>query len=554
MSNLTDSKRLLIIFLLIVATQVLLWSRLFDVTVRRGHEFLSLSQNNRQFTRRYPAERGIILDRYGEPLVYNQKVYFQYADPQALYSDKLAIEMDEALSRMATDSASVGYDFDRVYPHKEALATALGYVSMITAEDLADNRSLALTSRLGRTGLEAVFDNLLASQPSLAKFEVNALGKTQRLLSTTAATYGRNLQSTLDAQLSTLAYQAMKGKQGAVVILDAKNGAVLTLLSAPSFDPNLFNDSKLHQKEIRAYLQDERKVFFNRALSGSYPPGSVFKLVTAVAALQESAIDADSQVQDEGVLKVGDFSYANWYYTQYGRVEGAVDLQKALARSNDIFFYKAAEWLGPTKLANYSRMFGLGERSGIEAMSENRGLVPDPAWKEKQRGEPWYLGNTYHFGIGQGDLLVSPLQVASMTQAIANQGVLCQPTLLSEKAVQCRSLALDQDNVDQVIKGMVSACSSGGTAYPIFPLNEKYPNLVACKTGTAEFGAADDRGYRPTHAWLTAIVNLLPEQLPHLPRQLIITVLVESDEAKIYREGSQDAAPVVAEILIGLGL
>jgi penicillin-binding protein 2 len=388
----------------------------------------------------------------------------------------------------------------------------------------------------------------------LAKFEVNALGKTQRLLSTTAATYGRNLQSTLDAQLSTLAYQAMKGKQGAVVILDAKNGAVLTLLSAPSFDPNLFNDSKLHQKEIRAYLQDERKVFFNRALSGSYPPGSVFKLVTAVAALQESAIDADSQVQDEGVLKVGDFSYANWYYTQYGRVEGAVDLQKALARSNDIFFYKAAEWLGPTKLANYSRMFGLGERSGIEAMSENRGLVPDPAWKEKQRGEPWYLGNTYHFGIGQGDLLVSPLQVASMTQAIANQGVLCQPTLLSEKAVQCRSLALDQDNVDQVIKGMVSACSSGGTAYPIFPLNEKYPNLVACKTGTAEFGAADDRGYRPTHAWLTAIVNLLPEQLPHLPRQLIITVLVESDEAKIYREGSQDAAPVVAEILIGLGL
>ncbi len=547
-------KRFLVLLALVCVIFTLLWLRLVDVAGRRGAEFLRLAQSNRHFTRTYPAERGVFLDRYDQPLVYNQKVYRLLANPERLYSDSQVIDHDLALTYLATDSASVSYEFHRHYPQAAATATALGYVSLITAEDLLSNRALALNSRLGRTGLEAVFERSLWSQAGQARFEVDAWGRMRRLVSSIAPVYGQNIATTLDPELSQLAYQALAGKKGAVVILDAKNSEVLTLISSPSFDPNIFNDGQTNLQQIRNYLQDPKQVFFNRAVNGAYPPGSIFKMITALGALEEAVIDARSVVEDEGVLKVGDFAYANWYYTQYGRVEGAVDVVKAIARSNDIFFYKAAEWLGPTKLAQYARLFGLGERTGVEAPSEGRGLVPDPAWKEQQRGEPWYLGNTYHFGIGQGDLLVTPLQMAVMMQALANEGVWCRPTLLQDQASQCRGLSLERANLDLIMEGMVAACSSGGTAYPLFDYNARYEKMLACKTGTAEFGAADHRGYRATHAWFTAIVNLPTEWRPELPRQLVIAVLVESDEEKKYREGSQDAAPVLAEMLEGLGL
>lgn len=530
----------------------LLWLRLADLTLWRGAELLQLAQSNRHFTRSYPAERGVFLDRYDQPLVYNQKIYRLLEQPERLYSDSQPVAADVALQYLATDSARISYEFHRHYPAGPAVATALGYVSLITAEDLSANRALALSSRLGRTGLEVVFESMLRSQSGNTRFEVDALGRLRRPIARTAPAYGQNVRTTLDAELSELAYQAMAERTGAVIIMDAKNGEVLSLISTPSFDPNLFNDGRANLAAIRDYLQDPRQVFFNRAVNGAYPPGSIFKMITALGALEEAVIDARSVVEDEGVLKVGDFAYANWFYTQYGRVEGAVDVVRALARSNDIFFYKAAEWLGPSKLAQYARLFGLGERTGIEAPSEGRGLVPDPAWKEQQRGEPWYLGNTYHFGIGQGDLLVTPLQMAAMTQALANGGVWCRPTLLAGQASQCRGLSLERNNLDLVLQGMVAACSRGGTAFPLFEYNERYPDLVACKTGTAEFGAADSRGFRATHAWLTAIIQLPPEWRPALPRQLVITVLVESDAQKKYREGSQDAAPVVVEILQGL--
>ena len=317
--------------------------------------------------------------------------------------------------------------------------------------------------------------------------------------------------------------------------------------------------------------------------------------MTALAALEEKAIDPSTTVEDQGVLTVGDYQYANWYYTQYGRVEGTVDLLKALQRSNDIYFYKAAEWLGPSTLADYARLFGFGQVTGLELAGEAAGLVPDPAWKEQERGENWYLGNTYHFGIGQGDLLVSPIQIAQLTQAIANRGVLCQATLLADQQ-QCHDLALERDWLDLVLEGMLRVAESGGTAYPFFPYNSQMSlilsdrlgeeafeqlsawekikaGLVAGKTGTAEFGAADDRGYRPTHAWFTAIVGLnkslildryqdtaLDLDAEHqawlralgqnqLPQLLAITVLVESDEAVPFREGSADAAPVAKNIV-----
>lgn len=592
--------KFLLLFISLLSAFSFLLVRLIDVEILKGEYFFNLAENNRYFTKKSPAERAVFLDRYGNALVKNEKQYFKYLKKDQLYSDKEFLSKDEALSLMATDSASIGYEFNRIYPYKEALSSVLGYLSPVTQEDLEKDPNLIVSNRLGRMGMEQFFDKNLQSKGSVAKFEINALGKTQRLVSMEQQIYGQNIKTTLDPYLSELAYKAMGDKKGAVVVMDASNGEILTLISTPSFDANVFEENFLNNlykrdsseslSKIRNYLNDDRQVFFNRSTGGAYPPGSVFKLVTALAALQEKVIDENTTVDDQGTLKVGDFEYANWYFTQYGRVEGVVDVKKALARSNDIFFYKAAEWLGPNKLAEYARLFGFGSITGLQTGQEANGLVPDPKWKEMKRGENWYLGNTYHFGIGQGDVLVTPIQITSMTQAIANHGNLCQSSLLPALKQNCRDLGIDEKNLEIVLSGMLGACSQGGTAYPLFPYNQNRvagladqslsdsekinQGLVACKTGTAEFGAADERGYRKTHAWTTAIVGIdqakmlassqdavvdttLPKRIEWLdlvkktgfPKKLIITVLVESDLNQIYSEGSQDAAPVIAQIL-----
>ena len=203
-----------------------------------------------------------------------------------------------------------------------------------------------------------------------------------------------------------------------------------------------------------------------RAVTGQYPPGSTFKLMTALSALQNGAITADTSVNDEGTLKIGEFSFGNWYFSQYGRVEGEVKLIKAIQRSNDIYFYKVAEWVGPAKLAAFARLFHFGRPSGIELSGEAGGTIPDPEWKVKTVGEPWYLGDTYHMGIGQGDVLVTPLQLNQMTAAIAYGGVWCKPHLLFQDKVQCEDLGVSPEHLVSVIEGMKAACSPGGTAFP----------------------------------------------------------------------------------------
>jgi cell division protein FtsI/penicillin-binding protein 2 len=237
---------------------------------------------------------------------------------------------------------------------------------------------------------------------------------------------------------------------------------------------------------------------------------------------------------------------------------------------------------GLDRLVSRIRSFvGFGSKLVYTSNQEVLGLVPDPQWKESQKGENWYLGNTYHFGIGQGDLLVTPIQVAIMTQAIANHGVLCQSSLLPITQQNCRDLGIKEEHLNLVLSGMLGACSQGGTAYPLFPHNSRLmlsldaslpdtekidQGMIACKTGTAEFGAADERGYRQTHAWTTAIIGIDQEQLQEqvvdpvvtltaeqidqrkrwlelvkthgFPDKLVMTVLVESSSDKIYSEGS----------------
>jgi len=469
---------------------------------------------------------------------------------------------------------------------------------------------------VGRMGLEKSYDRVLRGQNGYRMFEINTYGEKQRLIDEKQPLAGNDVLTSIDPYLTKIAYEALGQAKGAVVMVDATTGQLLVMVSKPAFNANdLVNRAQdevaEHQRRlaVEGYFTDERKVFFNRAVSGVYPPGSVFKLVTAVAGLENGSFDETKTVIDEGVLKVGDYEYANWLYTQRGATDGEISLVRAIARSNDIFFYKAAEWVGPDKLAAQARQFGFGEPSGVELAGEASGLVPDPAWKEKTQGERWFLGNTYHFGIGQGDLTVTPIQVAQLVQTLNNNGVLCHPKVVLHDgksewtAENCTNLGLSSSSIELTLQGMVAACQQGGTGSLLFKFNQDQPlvadtknaqelienGAVGCKTGTSEFGAANAAGRRNTHGWFVAITSVesqnVEDNLQSLleqkkkqqiegtvenssilteadiemwldgvkqngfPHKIAVVVLVESDETVPFREGSQDSAPIVVQLL-----
>lgn len=581
----------------------LLLGRAIDVQVLRGADFRLRADDNRFFTLPITAERGVFLDRYGQPLVWNTRTYYRVTDPDSIQVNKQVLSRDEALQLMATQSASVVTAHERLYRFPEALAHIMGYTGPVTAEDLQRDRTIALTDQIGKLGLEFSQNRLLRGTDGKETYEVNALGKRQKKIDNTAPISGQSLQTTLDPYLSEVAYRALGNKKGSVVILDADTGQVLTLVSSPSYNPNLLTHTQStveaeaeRRRAVQALFTDPRQLFFNRAVGGSYPPGSVFKIVTALAGLESGKIDAETTVEDEGVLKVGIYEYGNWFFRQYGRVEGTISLVRAIARSNDIYFYKAAELMGPDTLAQMASMMGFGKTTTIEVTAQAKGLVPTPQWKEETIGERWFLGNTYHYGIGQGDTLVSPIQVAQMTQVVANEGTLCPPSLLASGKNSCWEVGIKPENLQLVLQGMLDACSAGGTAFPFFPYNtihrvegatpdeDLQRGAVACKTGTAEFGAADELDRRRTHGWFTATLGFDPSlvaldpvteaapipsgvitkdvslaSLRHgwlelvtqkpLPRRLVLVAMVESDEEAPFKEGSRDAAPVVKQIV-----
>lgn len=602
-------KLLMFFTVFVLLFSVLLW-RLIDIQLYRGGDFVKLADANRLFKVRLPAERGVFLDRYGDPLVRNTPRYYEIDSPLALFSEHTPLDQPAALQKMATQSGTIGYDLEREYLYPMATSHVLGYTGAVSAADLKRDNRLNIEDTVGKLGMERLFDEVVRGIAGVEHYEVNALGQKQRKVGERPGVPGLNIETTIDPYLSEAAFQLMGNQRGAVVIMDAATGEVLSLVSSPTFDPTVLSTKYLDEQlererrqQISDFFTHPQKLFFNRAVSGTYPPGSIFKLITALAGLEKDAIDAGTLVDDQGVLEIGEYTYANWYYTQYGRNEGNISLVRALARSNDIYFYKAAEWTGPTALAEMARLFGLGSKTGIEMNGEAAGLVPDPAWKERELGEKWFTGNTFHFGIGQDNLLVTPLQIAQLVQTVAKRGTLCRPSLVRHNPLlmdqraetSCSELGIDEADMQLVMEGMLDACSSGGTAYPFFAHNEQYrqrelPALdeihrgaVACKTGTSEFGVTDAKGYKKTHGWFAAIVGVNLQDFQQqtdtneeasesgelatsesldlhemwrqralktgFPTELVMVALVESDEAQPYKEGSSDAAPVIKGIV-----
>jgi len=515
----SGSGRFLLFTILFLSIMFILFLRLFDLTVVNGHQYRGLADSNRTRELIRHAPRGILYDRTGKPLVENI-----------------------ALAQ--------GFRYQRSYLYPESTAHVVGYVNELTSLELSNEfyqlRGYRLGDQVGRVGAEDVFEEQLRGRDGKELVEVDASGNILRTIGRDTELPGEPVTLSLDASLSLAVVQAFpKDKKGAVIVTKPSTGEILAMYSSPSYSPNAFTTG-MSEPAYQALVTSPDLPLLNRVIGGVYPPGSTFKLVTALAALEENVITSSTVVEDTGVITIGQFSFPNWYFKQYGKTEGMVDIVKALKRSNDSFFYKVGELVGITKLGKWAKAVGIGKPLGIELAGEASGLMPDPGWKNDHfqtpldldaRSNEWYLGDTYHVAIGQGYLLTTPLQVNAWTNVIANSGKLCRPTIkkLSGEAgsrsagQKCKDLNIKKETIDLITEGMKEACSEGGTGYPLFGF--KVP--VACKTGTAEFGDTQDK----PHAWFTAFA---PIEDP----EISVTVLVE--EAG---EGSDVAAPIAKKIL-----
>ncbi|MBI4096584.1 MAG: penicillin-binding protein 2 [Candidatus Levybacteria bacterium] len=533
-----------VVLLLAVA---LIISRLFFLQIIKGESYRNLSDSNRTRTIPIHAPRGVIFDRRGVPLVFNTPGFRQTLNGQTKLLDN-----NEALKLLIGRKNNLEVDSLRSYPYKDTASHVLGYIGQISKEELKQKEFIDYKGGdlVGKIGIEKKYESLLKGIDGKELVEIDSMGKVIRELGRTDPSPGQNITLTLDIALQKAAFDATKDIEKGAVIVSNPNGEILALVSKPSFDPNLFTmgegysaeQNSIYKSVLQVLSDSENQPLLNRAIGGVYPPGSTFKLITAAAGLEDKIIDKNYTVEDVGILKLGAFSFGNWYFIQYGKTEGAVDVVKGIKRSNDIFFYKLAELVGVDSLSKFAEKFGLGKKLGIDLMGEQRGTVPSGEWKKREIGEQWYLGDTYHYGIGQGFLLTTPLQVNGWTQAIANGGTLYRPhLLLNAKYSILNTKFLSQSTVDLIKEGMVGSCGTGGVAWPLFgfkvPTSAKASAgkeiKVACKTGTAQHGGEETL----PHAWITLFA---PANNP----QIIITVLSESSG-----EGSNIAAPIAKKIL-----
>jgi penicillin-binding protein 2 len=601
-------QRALVCAAVIGLATVALIVRLFVLQVSRHDYYSELSQGNRVRTEPIPAARGLILDRHGELIAGSQPTYQLELVPEEVPDidatlealvqlgliraedvdeiartidssrtfDSVPIRLrmsDEDVARFAVHRFEFrGVDIKtrqtRWYPNGDLAVHALGYVGAISEQDLKhiDRSAYAGTSLIGKLGIESAFEPRLHGVNGSREVLVNAQGRSVERqgafvpkLHSKAPVAGDELELSIDLKIQRVAEAALAGHRGSVVALDPNNGDVLALVSLPGFDPTMFAQG-ITAAEYRTLAEDIDKPLFNRALRGTYPSGSTIKPVLGLAALTDHTIQANTKV----------FCNAEFYLPGSRHVwradkdepRGWLDLPEAISRSSDVYFYRLASTLGIDRMAAFLERFGYGQSTGIDIGGEKAGLLPTPEWKRKAFKRPedqvWFPGETVNMGIGQGYLLVTPLQLAHITGILAERGRNFRPRLVKgmraadghvqwlapvEGAPIQNVSAEDWAVVTDAMIGTTHCARYCGTAWVAFK-GAAYE--VAGKTGTAQvYTVAQTGKYNAKtvperlrdHAWFIAFA---PAEAP----RIAVAVLVENAGF-----GSMNAAPVARKML-----
>jgi penicillin-binding protein 2 len=605
--RLFDQRAVVCAAIMAVATVGLI-VRLFVLQVTRHDYYLEQSQGNRVRTEPLPAARGLILDRNGELIAGSQPAYQLELVPeevpnlsQTLASlvqvdliraedvaeirrtiassrtfDSVPIRLhmsDEDVARFAVRRFEFpGLDIKtrqtRWYPNGELAVHALGYVGAISEQDLKhiDRAAYAGTSLMGKLGVEGTFEHDLHGTNGFREVLVNAQGRSVerqgpfvQSLRTRAPTPGEDLMLSIDLKVQRVAEDALAGHRGAVVALDPGTGDVLALVSLPGFDPTLFARG-ITASEYGVLNNDIDRPLFNRALRGTYPSGSTIKPAIALGALTDHAVDSQRQIFCAGVYQLPGSS--RQFREGKGGKHGHVALQEAIARSCDVYFFGLASTLGVDRIAAFLAPFGYGEVTGIDIGGEKPGILPSPEWKHKTFKRPedqvWYPGETVNFGIGQGYLLVTPIQLAHVAALLGERGRNFRPRLVTAmRDASGRMQRLDpiegkpitgvsEDAWKLVVNGMIGAtqCKAYcGTAHAAFN-GSLYE--AAGKTGTAQvFSVAQNEKYNEKtvperlrdHSWFIAFA-------PAVAPRIAVAVLVENGGF-----GANAAAPIARKVL-----
>lgn len=462
------------------AVAVLFLVQIYTLQVVKGEEYRQIAENNRVDQAVIIAERGVVYDRNGEMLVWN--------------------EVDD----------SGEYDFPiRAYTDRAGLGQVLGYVSY----PKKDSKGFFFrTDYLGRSGVELAFDNILKGSNGSKIVEVDALSDIISEYAIEAASEGSEFTLSIDAELSEAMYNIISTsseqagfRSGAGAIMDVNTGEILALTSFPSFDPEVMADGD-DVDLINQYNNDDRLPFLNKVIGGAYTPGSIVKPFVAYAALDNGVISADTVIYSNGSITIPNpYSPSNPSYFNDWRSQGAMTVREAIAFSSNVYFYiiggglpeiavpqaglnKPFQGLGITKMAENYRRFGMGEKTGINLAQEQAGVVPDPEWKREVFDDDWRLGDTYFTAIGQFGFLTTPIQMLRAYAALANGGTLVNPHVVKGEVGEKRELDLNPEVLRIVHEGMRKTVNyPGGTARAF----ERNDVAVAAKSGTAEVGAGN---------------------------------------------------------------
>jgi penicillin-binding protein 2 len=396
----------------------------------------------------------------------------------------------------------------RTYPYSEATAHLLGYLGEISEKNYRksrkqDTKPYQRGDMIGRSGVEASFEKTLRGTDGGRQIEVDAAGRLIKVMKKIPPYPGQNIRLTIDLPTQLAAWEAMKDKAGAVIALDPRNGRILAMVSAPSFDSGKLTRG-ISNNEWHELIQDPMKVFNNRALQGQYPPASTFKPITAIAALEKDVMDTEKKIMSGPSFKLGRGTYRDWKRGGHGKI----NLHTAIVQSSDTFFYQVGLEVGIDDISHYAKSFGLGAKTEINIKNEKPGFVPTRAWKVQSKGEPWYRGETVITAIGQGFMLATPIQLVNAFAAIANGGTLYEPQFI--KAVE----SIDGEIIEKfppIVQSKVDA-----TPETLLIIRDALRGVVSQKNGTARW--INRRGLKIAGKTGTAQVVRMKERIKDIKK------------------------------------